>query len=156
MAHFPEILLGQAGSVVKKTWATPVSPVTAAQDTETLQFIAPWSGFLNTLFRSCLQAFSLEVLGHLEFVQHVDPVLFFLDLYLPGSYTASLSQVWVGHINGSDNEGTRPALPVLDLLWLGFCASVYLPSSSISSNNVVLESAAVTFNLNIFFNSFII
>lgn len=96
------------------------------------------------LFSSHLQAFTWEVSGQPEFVQHVGAVPFFSDLYLPVSDTVFLHQVCAGFTDGFNNGGRKPARWALDLLWLGSCDNVYLPASGTSSNNAS-ESATVPF-----------
>lgn len=127
-----------------------LSPLVKIQ-IEILQLIFRWSAFwiylfpwTDILFRS---------FGETAVCAACVPC-FFLAVYRPVSHTVSLSQVCAGHINGSDCGGTRPAAGVLDLLWLSFCASVYLPGSGILSHKVVFQSDAVTFNFNIFLTFF--
>lgn len=141
---------GQSHSVVKKTLPTPVSPVTTGQDTERdFTTYLPLICFLNTLVQFPWTDILFRSFGATVVCAACIPC-FFLALSLPVSHTVSLSQVCAGHINGSNCGGTRPAVGALDLLWLSFWASVYLPGSGISSHNVVFQSDAVTFNFNIF------
>ena len=141
MEHFSDISLGQAVSLAKKTLPTPVSPVTAGQNTEriysslSLIDLVSWVHLLS----SHLQAFSVKALGNWSLCSIC--ALFPYSWVYPWLFLPQCPFTKLGTLMAPTMEARGQPFWAPDLLWLGFCASIYLSASVISSNNV-FESAA--------------
>ena len=138
-----DISLGQAVSLAKKTLPTPVFPVTAGQNTERIYsslFPIDLVSWVH-LFGSHLQAFSLKALGNWSMcsICALFPYSWiYPSLFLP---QCPFTKCVLGTLMAPTMEARGQPFWAPDLLWLGFCASIYLSASGISSNNV-FESAA--------------
>ena len=138
-----DISLGQAVSLAKKTLPTPVSPVTAGQNTERIYSSLSLIDLVSWvhLFSSHLQACSLKALGSCSLcsICALFPYPWIYPwLFLP---QCSITKCVLGILVAPTMEAWGQPFWAPDPLWLGFCASIYLSASGISSNNV-FESAA--------------
>ena len=138
-----DISLGQAVSLAKKTLPTRVSPVTAGQNTERIYSSLSLIDLVSWvhLFSSHLQAFSVKALGRWSLCSICGLFLYswvYPWLFLPQS---PFTKCVLGTLMAPAMEAWGQPFWAPDLLWLGFCASIYLSASGISSNNV-FESAA--------------